>query len=139
MRLTDHKTLNNNRSTAAVFSDIEKAFDKTWHLGLLYKLLELKFSISLIKLISYFLSHRKFRVSVEGEISTQNDIQSGLPQGSILSPTLYNVYTNDMPETPGVYLGIFADDTCINATDHKEGYILRNLQRGLSAVEKWYE
>jgi hypothetical protein len=72
MRLTDHITLNfnNNISTAAVFLDIGKAFDTTWHLGLLYKLLELKFSINLIKLLSSFLSQRKFRVSVEGEIST---------------------------------------------------------------------
>jgi hypothetical protein len=39
-------------STTAVFLDIEKAFDKTWHLGLLYKLSELKFPVNLIKLIS---------------------------------------------------------------------------------------
>jgi hypothetical protein len=60
MRLTDHVTLisNDNMSTAAVFLDIEKAFDKTWHLGLLYKI-----SISLIKLISSFLSQRKFSLT----------------------------------------------------------------------------
>jgi hypothetical protein len=50
MRLTEHVTLNfnNNMSTAAVFLIIEKAFDKTWHLGLLYKLSKLKFPISLL-------------------------------------------------------------------------------------------
>jgi hypothetical protein len=41
---------------AAVFLDIEKAFDKTWHIGMLYKLSTLQFSISLIKLIGSFLS-----------------------------------------------------------------------------------
>jgi hypothetical protein len=52
MRLTDHVTLNfNNMSMAVVFLDIEKASDTTWHLGLLYKLSELKLSISLIKFI----------------------------------------------------------------------------------------
>jgi hypothetical protein len=68
----DHVTLNlnNNISTAAVFLDIEKAFDITWHLCLSYKLPELKLSISIIKLMSSFLSHRKFRVSVEGEMPT---------------------------------------------------------------------
>jgi hypothetical protein len=59
---------------AAVFLYIEKALDATWHLGFLYKLLELKFLISLIKLISSFLSQRKFRVSVEGKIFTPRDI-----------------------------------------------------------------
>jgi hypothetical protein len=76
MKLTDHVILNsnNNISTVAVLLGIEKVFNIAWHLGLLYKLLELKFSISLIKLVSSFLSQRKFRVSVEGEISAPRDI-----------------------------------------------------------------
>jgi type II secretory pathway component PulC len=52
-------------STADVVMDIEKAFDTTWHLDLLYKLSNLKISIILIKLVSSFLSQRKFSVSVE--------------------------------------------------------------------------
>jgi hypothetical protein len=52
---------------------------------------------------------------------------------------LYSAYINDTPQTPGVCLGLFADDTCICATHHKEGYVLRKLQQGLSAVEMWYE
>jgi hypothetical protein len=94
MMLPDHIILNfnNNVSTAAVFLDIEKAFDTTWHLGLLYKLLEFKFSISLIKLISCFLSQRKFTILVEGEMSMARDIQAGVPEGSILSLTLYTIY-----------------------------------------------
>jgi hypothetical protein len=140
MRLTDHVTLNfnNNTSTAAVFLDIEKAFDKTWHPGLLYKLSKLEFSINLIKLISSFLSQRKFRVSVEGEMSTPREMQAGVPQGSVLSPTLYNIYINDTPQTPGVYLALLVDDTC-HATERKEGYVLRKLQRGLDAIETWCE
>jgi hypothetical protein len=77
-RLTDHVTLNfnNNMSMAAVFLDIEKIFDTTRHSGLLYKLSKLEYSTSLIKLISSFLSQRKF-VSVEGEMSTPREIQQG--------------------------------------------------------------
>jgi hypothetical protein len=56
MRLTDHMTLNfNNMSTPEVFLDIKKAFDTTWHNGLLYKVPKIDFSASLIKLISSFL------------------------------------------------------------------------------------
>jgi hypothetical protein len=88
MRLTYHLTLNfnNNMSTAVVFLEVERAFDTTWHLGLLYKLSKLKFSISLVKVISSFLSQRKFRVSVDSEMSTPRDIQARVPQGSILPP-----------------------------------------------------
>jgi hypothetical protein len=81
-------------SMAAVFLDIEKAFDKKkWHLGLLYKWPKLQFSISVIKLISSFTSRRKFWVSVEGRrMSTPSNIQAGLLEGSVLSLTLYSIY-----------------------------------------------
>jgi hypothetical protein len=46
-------------SMAAVFLGTEKAFDKTWHLGLLFKLPTLQFSINLIKLIGSSLSQKK--------------------------------------------------------------------------------
>jgi hypothetical protein len=97
MRLTGKVSLNfnNNMSTAAVFLDNKKAFDTTWHSGLLYKLSKIEFSTSLIKLISSFLSQRKFSDSVEGEISTPRERRAGLPQGSVLPLILYNMYTND--------------------------------------------
>jgi hypothetical protein len=62
VRLADHVTLNFNNimSTAAVFLDIEKAFDTMCHPGLFYKLSKLQFFTSLITLISSFLSQRKF-------------------------------------------------------------------------------
>jgi hypothetical protein len=79
MRLADHVTLNfkNKMSTAAVFLDIEKVFDTTWHHGLLYNLSKLKFSSHVIKLLGSFLSQRKFRVSVDGDMSTPREMQAG--------------------------------------------------------------
>jgi hypothetical protein len=49
------------------------------------------------------------------------------------------MYINDTLQTPDVYLGLFADDTCIYATDRKEDYVLRKLQRGLRTIETWCE
>jgi hypothetical protein len=124
-------------STAAVFLDIAKTFDTTWHPGLLYKLAKLQFLNNLIKLISSFLSQRKFRVSVEGELSTPRYMQARVPQGSVLSPTLYNLYINDTSKTPSVNLALFADDNCLFATDRKEGYVLKKIQRGLNCMAAW--
>jgi hypothetical protein len=104
-------------------------------LVLLCKLSEIKFFTSLIKLISSLLSQRKFRVLVEGEMSAPRDTQVGVPQNSVLTSTLYTLYINGTPQTPGVYLGLLADDTCMYATGCKEGYVLRKLQRDLSATE----
>jgi hypothetical protein len=72
-------------------------------------------------------------------MSTPRDVQASVLKVSVLSPTLYSlrVYTNDTPRTPDVYLGLFADDAYIYATDRKQGYVLRKLQRGLSAIETW--
>jgi hypothetical protein len=72
-------------------------------------------------------------------MSTPREIQAGVPQGSVLSPTLYSIYINDAPQSPGVHLALFADDTCIYATDRKEGYVLRKLQGGLTSVGSWCE
>jgi hypothetical protein len=125
--------------TAAVFLDIEKAFDTKWHLGLLYKMSKFEFLTRLIQLISSFLSERKFRVSVEGEMSTPRVMEAGVQPCSVLSPTLYNIYVNDPPQSQGAHLALFTDDTCLYATDRNEGFILRKLQRGLSLIEAWCE
>jgi hypothetical protein len=70
-------------------------------------------------------------------MSTPRYMQVSVPQGSVLSPTLYNLYINDMPQTPGVNLALFVDDTCLYATDHKEGYVLRKIQCVLDSMTPW--
>jgi hypothetical protein len=114
MRLMDHVAINFNKNTsmAAVLLNIDKAFDTTWHPGLLYKFSKLHFSANVIKLFSSFLSNRKLRVTVEGELSSRREIQAKVPQGSVLAHTLYSSYKNDAPRTPGVQLAFLADDTC---------------------------
>jgi hypothetical protein len=46
-------------------------------------------------------------------MSTPRIMQAGLTQGSVLSPTLFNMYINDTPQTIGLHLALFADDTCL--------------------------
>jgi hypothetical protein len=126
MRLTDHitKNFNINMSMAAVFLDIEEAFDSTWYLGVLYKLPELKFLISLIKLISFLSQSLSGRRNIYAKVYA-----SRFATGLHSAPTLYSMYVNDTPQTPAVYLGLFMDDTCI-CTNDTCIYATR-LQRGL--------
>jgi hypothetical protein len=62
-----------------------------------------------------------------------------VPQGSILAPVLYSLYINDASESPATHLALFADDTCIYATEKYERRVFCKLQRGLTAVNSWCE
>jgi hypothetical protein len=62
-----------------------------------------------------------------------------VPQGSVLFPTLFNMHINDVPQTHSVHLALLADDTCLYATDSKEDFVVRKIQRRLSSMETWCE
>jgi hypothetical protein len=97
------------------------------------QLSQLQFLGSIIKCIISFLSNRKFRVLVQGEMSMPCEIQAGAPQGSVLSPyPVQLVYK----WTRGIHQALFADNTCIYTTDCK-GYVLKKLQHGLTSMESW--
>jgi hypothetical protein len=85
--------------------DISQAFDKVWHDGLLYKI---KHSLpSYFNLIKSYLSDRQFRTVVNGEVSKVFPVKSGVPQGSILDPVFYLLYTSDIPTTAETTIGTF--------------------------------
>ena len=96
-----------------VLLDIEKAFDSVWHEGLLHKLIALKFPTFLIKMIRSYLSERQAFVNFNDCSSFTFDIPAGVPQGSLLSPFLFNVFINDVPIPKKCYLAIYADDTAL--------------------------
>jgi hypothetical protein len=84
-----------------------------------------------------FLTDREFEVLVEGEFSSLRKIAAGVPQGSVLAPILYSLYTNDAPEAPANQFALFSDDTCIYGTEKHERRVFCKLQHGLVAVRPW--
>jgi hypothetical protein len=93
-------------SVAAVFLDVEKARDTTWHPGP-YNISKLKYPTSKIKIINSFLSRGKFEGLFEGIIFMPWEIQAGVPQGSILSHILHSLYSNNAPRTPSAHLALY--------------------------------
>jgi hypothetical protein len=85
--------------TLAVFLDIERAFDRVWHNGLVQKLIQIPINSNFIQLIDSFLSNRTCNVKIQNMKSRLIALQAGVPQGSILSPLLYIVYCRDFPVT----------------------------------------
>ena len=93
--------------------DISKAFDRVWYDGLLHKLKSYGISAQIFGLISYFLSNRRLRVVLDGNSSQEYSVNAGVPQGSILDPTLFLLYINDLPDNVICGIAIYADDTTL--------------------------
>ena len=108
-----YKAFDDVKELRAVFLDISKAFDKVWAEGLIFKLKRLGIRGEMIVILSSFLSGRKQRVTMDGVCSDWADIESGVPQGSILGPILFLVYIDDLINEVSSDIRIFADDTFI--------------------------
>ena len=107
------RAFNRSGATRAVALDISKAFDRVWHAGLLHKLKSYGISGQIFGLIYSFLSNRRLRVVLDGKSSQEYPVNVGVPQGSILGPTLFLLYINDLPDDVICNIAIYADDTTL--------------------------
>jgi hypothetical protein len=121
---------------ASVFLDIQQAFNKVWHEGLLY-MLKSKLPGQLYLVLKSYLEERYFQVKPDNTLSDYHLIKAGVPQGSIIRPLLYLIYTADASTRNDTLIATFADDTAILSSDADPARALERLQYHLNLLQNW--
>ena len=107
------RAFNRSGATRAVALDISKAFNRVRHSGLLHKRRSYGISGQIFDFISSFLSNRQPSVVLDGKSSQEYPVNAVVPQGSILGPTLFLLYINDLPDDVICNSAVYADDTTL--------------------------
>ena len=106
-----YNSLNAGGETRDIVLDNSKAFDKVWDARLLHKLKAYDIVGQIPSILESFLQERSLKVVLDGQSSPLSITNAGVPQGSVLGPTLFLVYINDLPGEVLSRIGIHADDT----------------------------
>jgi Reverse transcriptase (RNA-dependent DNA polymerase)/Endonuclease-reverse transcriptase len=130
------ESLERKQYCSAVFLDIKQAFDRVWHEGLLYKL-KTAVPHPYYLLIKSYLNDRIFQVKYKDELSDFKEIRTGVPQGSVLGPVLYTIYTADLPESANTTTATYADDTAILSANGEPDKTSQTLQQAMETIQKW--
>eukprot|EP00733_Pompholyxophrys_punicea_P000178 Pompholyxophrys_punicea_v1_NODE_29_length_5159_cov_28.459444.p1 type:complete len:946 gc:universal NODE_29_length_5159_cov_28.459444:3022-185(-) len=128
----------NRKICLGIFLDIKKAFDSVDHLCLLSKLPSFGITGSLLCWFESYLCNRTQFIDCTSGASPHELIRAGVPQGSILGPTLFSLYINDLPLVFHKLMpSLFADDTSLFQFSNDLTTALRDAQDDLRQVEAW--
>ncbi|MEM8780580.1 MAG: reverse transcriptase family protein, partial [Cyanobacteria bacterium P01_G01_bin.49] len=132
-----------SRSEARVLSlDFSSAFDLVSHRALLYKIESIGVGGKVLDVLSEFLADRRQCVSVDGQLSESVPVVSGVPQGSVLGPLLFILYTADMWRDIENKLVSYADDTTLYSlinSPRDRVMVADSLNRDLHRISGWCE
>jgi len=132
------KALNRKNNIVAISLDLSKAFDTISHELLINTLTEKELDLNINKTIQSYLRNRNAHISHQNDISPFFPITRGVPQGSILSPSLFNIYMADIPKPPKTIKIIqYADDILIWAKFSKNQFPDEKIQKYLDKITNW--
>lgn len=134
-----YQALDDRKSCLGVFIDLAKAFDSVCHQLLLEKLEHIGMRGNTIKLFKSYLENRKQYVDINGCLSSEKTVISGVPQGTVLGPILFLIYLNDLLklDTTGTLIS-FADDTVVLFTANSWDEVKQKAEKGMKLINKWF-
>ena len=134
-----HQSFASKQHTFAVLFDIEKAYDTAWRHAILRKLRSAGIRGNMGYFLANFIKDGTFRVKVGMSLSDSFVQESGVPQGSVLSVTLFGVLINDICESlpPTVHRSLFVDDFAIWVSTSSSVSAQRQLQLCIDGLTKW--
>ena len=133
------KALDNKKYVGAVLTDLSKAFDCLNHELLIAKLNAYGFEVSALNHIYNYLSKRNQRTKIMSSNSSWREIKSGVPQGSILGPLLFNIFLNDIfLFVDNTSITNYADDNTPYAIESSIKNLLETLENEISTLLKWF-
>lgn len=131
-----NQVLETKKFCSSVFLDVSQAFDKVWHEGLQFKLKSV-LPHNFYSILRSYLTNRFFQIKFQDEFSELILIESGVPQGSVLGPILYVLFTADLPTSDQTTTATFADDTAVLAAHEDPLEASQILQTSLSSIAEW--
>ena len=137
-------SLDAGHETRMISLDFSSAFDRVNHKALLFKIRSLGIGGCFLDVLSDFLTNRQQRVSVDGCFSSFSPVLSGVPQGSVLGPLMFIIYTSDMWSEIESNMVAYADDTtlyeCISGPQDRQrvaDLLSHDIARIISWCDRW--
>ena len=97
-----------------------------------------KVHLALVQILHSYMKGRTFCVKLKATRSNPKPLRAGVPQGSLLSPTLFSIFVRDVPRSPGTDLALYADDTAIFCRSLSQTLVTRRLQSALDDLQEWF-